>query len=190
MTGDLVDFDPIYAPLVARKLADLPARDGVIAILGNHDYYAGGDRVTAALRAAGIDVMRNSGKVVRPGDGGGFALLGVDDVSCRTARRARTSPRPRPRRSRAGPPPDPPLAPAGHGGSAGRVGSPRSSAATRTAARSTPGSLLLGLLMKYVAGAYAVGGTTLYVNRGFGTVGAPSRIGAPPEVTRFVLVAA
>ena len=25
--------------------------------------------------------------------------------------------------------------------------------------------------MKYVAGAYAVGGTTLYVNRGFGTVG-------------------
>ena len=45
--------------------------------------------------------------------------------------------------------------------------------------------------MKYVAGAYATsGGTTLYVNRGFGTVGAPSRIGAPPEVTRFVLVAA
>ena len=44
--------------------------------------------------------------------------------------------------------------------------------------------------MKYVAGAYPVGGTTLYVNRGFGTVGAPSRVGAPPEVTRFVLVAA
>jgi predicted MPP superfamily phosphohydrolase len=35
-----------------------------------------------------------------------------------------------------------------------------------------------------------VNGTTLYVNRGFGTVGAPSRVGAPPEVTRIVLVAA
>ena len=53
-----------------------------------------------------------------------------------------------------------------------------------------PGFSPLGLVMKYVAGAYRVGGTTLYVNRGFGTVGAPSRVGAPPEVTRFVLVAA
>jgi hypothetical protein len=44
--------------------------------------------------------------------------------------------------------------------------------------------------MSYVAGLYRVGGTTLYVNRGFGTVGPPSRVGAPPEVTRIVLVAA
>ena len=34
------------------------------------------------------------------------------------------------------------------------------------------------------------GGTTLYVNRGFGTVGPPARVGAPPEITRVVLVAA
>ncbi|HEY5147238.1 MAG TPA: metallophosphoesterase, partial [Polyangiaceae bacterium] len=53
-----------------------------------------------------------------------------------------------------------------------------------------PGFSPAGLFMKYVAGAYEVNGTTLYVNRGFGTVGAPSRVGVPPEVTRIVLVAA
>jgi hypothetical protein len=49
---------------------------------------------------------------------------------------------------------------------------------------------VVGVFLKYVAGSYKVGGTTLYVNRGFGTVGPPSRVGAPPEVTRFVLVSA
>jgi predicted MPP superfamily phosphohydrolase len=44
--------------------------------------------------------------------------------------------------------------------------------------------------LRYVAGLYQVGETKLYVNRGFGTVGVPSRVGAPPEVTRLVLVAA
>jgi predicted MPP superfamily phosphohydrolase len=41
----------------------------------------------------------------------------------------------------------------------------------------------------WVAGRYRVGDAQLYVNRGFGTVGPPVRIGAPPEVTRIVLSA-
>src|SRR5215472_713059 len=41
VTGDIVDVDAAFTPLVARKLADLSARDGVAAVLGNHDYYAG-----------------------------------------------------------------------------------------------------------------------------------------------------
>jgi hypothetical protein len=44
--------------------------------------------------------------------------------------------------------------------------------------------------MRYVAGRYDVGGTVLYVNRGFGVVGPPARVGAPPEVTKIVLVSA
>src|SRR5579872_4882235 len=81
VTGDLVDFDSTYAPLVARRLADLPSRDGVAAILGNHDYYTGAARVAAAMRAAGLRMLVNEGCVIRPGDGGGFALLGVDDLA-------------------------------------------------------------------------------------------------------------
>jgi predicted MPP superfamily phosphohydrolase len=205
VTGDVVDFDPAYASLAARKLADLRARDGIAAILGNHDYYAGADDVLAALGAAGIDVLRNTGRVIRPGDGGGFALLGVDDVSSR-------------RRGGSGPRLDLALASVAGDASASTTGD--ASASTRPdlprillshqpvtvdlwpgevaaqlsghthGGQINPGFSPLGLMMKYVAGSYAVGGTTLYVNRGFGTVGAPSRIGAPPEVTRFVLVAA
>ncbi|MBW2465233.1 MAG: metallophosphoesterase, partial [Deltaproteobacteria bacterium] len=42
----------------------------------------------------------------------------------------------------------------------------------------------------YVAGLYERGGSTLYVNRGFGTAGPPSRVGSPPEITKVILTAA
>jgi predicted MPP superfamily phosphohydrolase len=189
VTGDVVDFDPLYAPLTARKLADLPARDGVAAILGNHDYYAGADEVTAALRASGIDLMRDSGRIVRPDDGGGFALLGVDDVS--SSRHGRTGPRLE--TALATVRPDAPRILLSHQPFTidfwpGQVAAQLSG--HTHGGQINPGFSPLGLVMKYLAGAYRVGETTLYVNRGFGTVGAPVRVGAPPEVTRFVLVAA
>ena len=53
-----------------------------------------------------------------------------------------------------------------------------------------PGVRVADLFLKYVWGLYRMNGTFLYVNRGFGTVGTPARVGAPPEVTRLVLVAA
>ena len=65
VTGDIVDFDSDRAPLVARKLADVAPRDGVAVILGNHDYYADEDEVSAALRAAGIDLLVDEGRVLR-----------------------------------------------------------------------------------------------------------------------------
>jgi predicted MPP superfamily phosphohydrolase len=39
----------------------------------------------------------------------------------------------------------------------------------------------------WVAGRYTRSGSDLYVNRGFGTVGPPARLGSPPEVTKIVL---
>jgi len=52
----------------------------VVAIAGNHEYYTGVSLVLDALRKAGIDVLYNDGRVIAPGDGGGFALVGVDDM--------------------------------------------------------------------------------------------------------------
>jgi predicted MPP superfamily phosphohydrolase len=43
------------------------------------------------------------------------------------------------------------------------------------------------LVTPYVAGLFEKPGAQLYVNRGIGTVGAPIRIGAPPEITLFEL---
>jgi predicted MPP superfamily phosphohydrolase len=43
---------------------------------------------------------------------------------------------------------------------------------------------------RYVSGAYEKDGSLLWVNRGFGVTGPPSRVGVRPEVTKIVLVSA
>jgi predicted MPP superfamily phosphohydrolase len=188
VTGDIVDFDERFAPLIARKLADLAPRDGVTAILGNHDYYAGADAVTRALRAAGVEVLIDAGRVVRAGDGGGFALVGVDDL------RAVSHGRAGPRLDRALSMVPPGLArillshqPQTVERWAGQIALQLSG--HTHGGQINPGFRPADFVLRYVAGRYSVGGTTLYVNSGFGTVGPPSRVGAPPEVTRIVLVA-
>jgi uncharacterized protein len=188
VTGDIVDHDATFTPSVARKLADLSPRDGVVAILGNHDHYAGASAVTDALRAAGVDLLINEGRLLRPRDSGGFALLGVDDrwssryggEGARIDRALSTVPADAPRILLSHQPPTVDLW-------AGRVALQLSG--HTHGGQINPGFRPADLFFRYVAGRYDVGGTTLYVNRGFGTVGPPSRVGAPPEVTRIVLVA-
>lgn len=189
VTGDIVDFDAGCAPQVARKLADVAPRDGVAAILGNHDYYADEEEVLAALRAAGVATLVDEGRVIRPRDGGGFALLGVDDRS--SVRYGRAGPRLD--RATAMVPPELPRILLSHQPPtvdlwAGQVALQLSG--HTHGGQINPGFRPADIFLKYVAGSYRVRGTTLYVNRGFGTVGTPSRVGAPPEITRFVLVAA
>jgi predicted MPP superfamily phosphohydrolase len=190
VTGDLVDFSPAYAPLIARKLSDVAPRDGVAVILGNHDHYAGPSEVVAAVRAAGLTALVNEGRVIRPNDGGGFALLGVDDLWAKW------------KYGTGGPDLDRALLqvpqhlprillshqPMSVDAWAGRVALQLSG--HTHGGQINPGFRPADLFFKYVSGMYRVNGTTLYVNRGFGTVGPPARVGAPPEVTRFVLVAA
>jgi predicted MPP superfamily phosphohydrolase len=189
VTGDLVDFDPRYAPLVARKLGTLTPRDGVFAALGNHDYYTGTRDVLGAVRAAGITPLVDDGRVIRAGDGGGFALLGVDDLW--SARYGRSGPRLD--HALAAVPEALPRILLSHQPHtmdlwAGKVALQLSG--HTHGGQINPGFRPADLFMHYVAGEYRVRGSVLYVNRGFGTVGPPSRVGAAPEVTRIVLVAA
>jgi predicted MPP superfamily phosphohydrolase len=188
-TGDLVDLDTSHAPLLARRLADLAPRDGVAAILGNHDYYAGFTRVVAAMRAAGVRLLLNDGELLRKGDGGGFALLGVDDLWARRHGGAG----PNLDRALAMVPADAPRILLAHQPNylelaRGRVALQLSG--HTHGGQINPGFRPADVLMRYVAGRYEEQGTTLWVNRGFGVAGPPSRIGAPPEVTKVVLVSA
>ncbi len=189
LTGDLIDFDRAYLPILLASLGKLEARDGIKAILGNHDYYTGADAVTEALRGAGVDLLRNEGRLIRPRDGGGFALLGVDDLWA-------------PRYDSEGPnltraasfvPPDRPRILLSHQPQTvdywpGEVALQLSG--HTHGGQVNPGFRPADLIMRYVSGRYEVGGTTLYVNRGIGVVGPPSRVGAPPEITKIVLVSA
>jgi len=191
-TGDLVDFDSGAIGPLALRLANAGARDGAYAILGNHDHYAGPGEVVDRLNAMKVRALCNESVRVRPGDGGGFALLGVDDIQGRSGR------------SRGFTGPD--LYEAGKGLSADvprilLAHQPRyfDEAAGRVALQLSghthggqinPGFRPADLFMRYVAGRYEREGSTLWVNRGFGVVGPPSRVGAPPEVTKIVIIGA
>jgi uncharacterized protein len=63
---------------VAHELARLRARDGVFAVLGNHDWWLDGERVAAALGAAGISVLENQAQ--KAGD---LWLVGLADAMTR-----------------------------------------------------------------------------------------------------------
>jgi predicted MPP superfamily phosphohydrolase len=52
------------------------------------------------------------------------------------------------------------------------------------------GPLAVGSVYRNIAGLSAIGDTQLYVNRGLGTSGPPTRVHIRPEITRIVLVAA
>lgn len=191
-TGDLVDFLAESADPLARFLRSVPARDGAVAIVGNHDHYAGPEEVITRLRAGGVRVLHNEGLVLRPRDGGGFALLGVDDLQGRRA----------PQPGFAGPdlaralaqvPADLPRILLAHQPnffreSAGRVALQLSGHTHGGQIR--PLTTPVTTFWEFVRGRYERQGSALWVNRGFGTSGPPSRVGAPPEITRIVLVSA
>jgi predicted MPP superfamily phosphohydrolase len=189
VTGDLVDFEVRYAERLAGALRRLPTRDGVFAVLGNHDYYCDFKAVTAVMQRADVRVLVNDGCTIRPEDGGGFALLGVDDLWAR-------------RRHGVGPDLDRAIAtvspeiprvllahhPAYFDVASGRVDLQLSG--HTHGGQINPGFHPGELFVRYLAGRYVQGGSTLWVNRGFGVVGPPTRVGTPPEVTKIVLVAA
>jgi len=185
VTGDLVDDDIRFAPLVARKLCALEPRDGIVGCLGNHDYYAGAQSVERVMKSAGIDLLVDEGRVIRGPDGGGFAVLGVDDLASRWYGRKG----PQLERAMSTVAADLPRVLLSHQPVtvdrwAGRVALQLSG--HTHGGQINPGSVL-NPIFEYVAGSYRVRGTTLYVSRGFGTVGPPARVGAAPEVTRIVL---
>jgi predicted MPP superfamily phosphohydrolase len=197
LTGDLLDNDARLAGQLGRFIRRLPAlaREGVVAISGNHDYFAGIEEMANAVTAAGARMLRNDALVI--GDAAaGFALLGVEDVWARREgggpdleRALRALPR---LGGRIAPSLDLPRVLLCHNPSffeeaAGRV-------ALQLSGHTHGGQVNLGIRPAdyilpggWVAGRYDLHGSALYVNRGFGTVGPPARVGAPPEVTRIIL---
>jgi predicted MPP superfamily phosphohydrolase len=192
LTGDVVDHDPAFAPFLGQlitRLRALPIRDGVTIIPGNHDYYTGIDVVLGTASTAGARVLRNTARAI--GDrGGAFALVGVDDV---WAPRNGFGDGPDLDRALAMVSPDLPRVLLCHNPeffpeAQGKV-------ALQLSGHTHGGQVNVGitpahLVLPYVQGIYDEGGSRLYVNRGFGTAGPPSRVGAPPEVTVVVLTAA
>lgn len=69
---------------IAAVLGELRAPLGVIAVLGNHDWWNDGDRITGALAAHGIVVLENRAQAIEHGDGHRLYVAGLADALTRT----------------------------------------------------------------------------------------------------------
>jgi predicted MPP superfamily phosphohydrolase len=193
LAGDFVSLplfgDPVAAASAAEPCAQLlrqmQAPHGLWAVMGNHDAFTDPDRVTSALRAAGIQVLSNQSLPIER-DGARFWLGGVDDVLGKTADLDVTlhnvpadeaaillAHEPDYADHAARYPVDLQLSGHSHGG---QVRVPL-----------LPPLFLPELARKYIWGLYKIGGLTLYTNPGLGTVGVPVRWNCPPEITLLTL---
>jgi predicted MPP superfamily phosphohydrolase len=190
LPGDFVNHRIEEADPACESLQHLRAPYGVFGCLGNHDYYAGGDLVARELSHARIRMLRNEHLFLEK-DGSRLALIGIDDVRDRHPFDALFS------RAVAGLPSSVPSILLCHkpyyleDAAAWGVGAMLSG-------HTHGGQIVLArfldvvltpatLASPYVAGAYTLDATTLYVSRGIGTVGIPVRVNCPPEITVFRL---
>lgn len=79
ITGDIVDGPSADVDHFLPLLARLRATHGVFAILGNHDHYAGADRVEAALRRQTPFTVLRDERTALDIDGRRLHIIGLDD---------------------------------------------------------------------------------------------------------------
>lgn len=76
--------------MVGQRLSRLRAKYGVYAVLGNHDWWLDGPRVTRALQSNGITVLENEAVPVA-GPAGRIWVAGIADDTTRTPEVVRTT---------------------------------------------------------------------------------------------------
>ncbi len=199
--GDFVTSEAEEVHPFADAMAGLRAPFGVYACTGNHDYYAGIDKVSRAVEAVGFKLLRNENATITI-DGQSLWLIGVDDNDSRTISSYVEG------------------KPAQHIEAAWR-GVPDNAASILLChkpyqfedfAKTNVGLILAGhthggqivlarigqtaiaftsLASRYSNGLYlpqqSQSKTQMYVSRGIGVVGIPIRLNCPPEITKITL---
>jgi hypothetical protein len=186
LTGDYVTSGTAFHHDIASALTGLRARDGVVAVMGNHDYFGDGEPMMSLLRAGGVTVLCNEQRTISRGDDR-LMIVGVDDTYTRRADITRAL--------------------AEHEDGLPVVALAHDPQLFRALARRGVALVLSGhthwgqlalpfaaervnvsrLSYRYHAGLYTSGASTLYVHPGLGTTGPPVRLGAAPEITVLLL---
>jgi len=192
LLGDFVDpevrgGEAVAPEAVAAPLGALRAPLGVVAVLGNHDWDAGGLRVAGALRDAGITVLENDAVPVPAA--APLWVAGVADLRYRRPDVGAALRRVPDEAAVLLLSHDPDVFPA----------VPERVALT-VSGHLHGGQVNLPLLRRpfvpshygerYLAGEVREDGRTLYVSSGVGTSGWPLRLGRPPEIVVLELRAA
>lgn len=185
LTGDLITTGEGYLDDVTAFVKGLEAPDGVLACMGNHDYFQTTDGVVRALERGGATLLRNRSTDVRRG-GDVLHVAGVDDrwthkddvdLALREIPEGATTVM---------------LAhdPAGWPEIAERGVALTLSGHTHGGQFGLPvgATLNLGrLASRFSAGLFRRRGAALFVSRGVGTTGVPTRVGMSPEIALIVL---
>ncbi len=189
MTGDYVILSVLagtYIPAetIADHLKPLTARKQVYAVLGNHDWWKNGPKVSRAFAGAGVRMIDN---MALPIDTGGcsFWLAGLGDL---------LEGRPDVRATFATIPSDLPVIAITHEPA---LWPKIPTQATLTIAGHTHGGQInpFGLFTPakfkpyshQLKGTYTSNGRSLFVSSGIGTSILPMRLGVPPEISRLTL---
>ena len=187
ITGDLVDGSvATLGPAVAR-LSRLRSRFGTYFVTGNHEYYSGHRAWCGFLEQLGITVLRN--RSVRLGDGGAaLNLAGVDDWSA--GRRFPGSGYDL-QTALAGRDPDRATVLLAHQPVNFEVAVDRGVGLQLSGhthgGQVFPMTMLVQMRYPFCRGLYHHRDSHIYVSRGCGFWGPPSRIGSPPEIAALHL---
>ena len=187
MGGDFASESPRYAEQAADAVAPLTnvARLGAYAVLGNHDIECGPKKVSAALAAKGVRVLRNEAVAVDTGRGT-LWIAGVDEVTHFNHDAKGTFAQIPPAEAILALWHEPDLAE-----QAAELGAfAQLSGHTHGGQVRFPfiGPLVLPRFgRRFVRGKFPVDGMTLYVSRGAGVYRPPVRFRCPPEVTLVTL---
>ena len=184
ITGDLVDEGVSHMEDMAEPLKRLKSRYGVLAITGNHEYYAGVNRAVEIMRSAGVEVLRNERKVLP----GGLQVLGVDDPTGlrRMGEPAADLEEQLSRLDREKPSIllyHQPI----HFEKAAESGVGLQLSGHTHGGQLYPIIFISRMIYPRTPGLHQIGESQLYVSRGAGTWGPPMRLGSPPEIVLITL---
>jgi uncharacterized protein len=180
ITGDLVDGYADDLRDEVQPMRNLKTRDGVFYVTGNHEYYWRASEWIPLLQSLGLDFLKNEHRVIARGD----ARLVIAGVTDPVGRHTHTQD------------PDRALgtAPAGAvkvllshrpqtAEAASRLGAHLQLSGHTHGGQFFPFNLFIHKFQPIAKGLHRVGRTWLYVNRGTGYWGPPTRLAVGGEIT-------
>jgi uncharacterized protein len=184
ITGDFVDGPLEELRAEVAPLRDLRTRDGAFYVTGNHEYYWRAGEWVRALEAHGLEFLKNEHRVVQR-NGASIVFAGVTDPV------GRDTHKPDPVRALAGAPSDAVKVLLSHrpqtADAASRLGVDLQLSGHTHGGQFFPFNLVIKRFQPIAKGLHRVGRTWLYVNRGTGYWGPPTRLAVGGEITVITL---
>jgi predicted MPP superfamily phosphohydrolase len=187
ITGDFVDSAYEDSRDHIEPLRELRARDGAFYVTGNHEYYWRASEWIPALEAAGLDFLKNENRIIARG-AARLVIAGVTDPVGRYTHKQD------PHRALAGAPDRAIKILLSHrpqtARTADQLGVHLQLSGHTHGGQFFPFNLVIKKFQPIVAGLHRVGNTWLYVNRGTGYWGPPTRLAVGGEITVLELARA